>query len=245
MIGAIANALSDDDADKRLAVIEAGTGTGKTVGYLMAALPIARSLKKTLVVATGTIALQEQLIHKDLPELMESCGWDFSCALVKGRGRYACNLRMEQIIDSVKSKDAGLFLFEDEQQFNPNVETEELYREMALALEEGTWDGERDSWETRIKDIEWRALTVDRRQCTGRRCRFVNQCPFFKARNDLDESEVIVANHDLVMADLALGGPNPLNSISNPQRVAQRSPVLRLLASMALGPGFVCPYQPR
>ncbi|MDG1311403.1 MAG: ATP-dependent DNA helicase DinG [Porticoccaceae bacterium] len=206
MIGAIANALSDDDADKRLAVIEAGTGTGKTVGYLIAALPIARALKKTVVVATGTIALQEQLIHKDLPELLESCGWDYSCALVKGRGRYACNLRMEQIIDSVKSKDAGLFLFEDEQQFNPNAETEELYREMALALEEGTWDGERDSWETRIKEVEWRALTVDRRQCTGRRCRFVNQCPFFNARNDLDESEVIVANHDLVMADLALGG---------------------------------------
>ncbi|MDG1164430.1 MAG: DEAD/DEAH box helicase family protein, partial [Porticoccaceae bacterium] len=137
MIGAIANALSDDDADKRLAVIEAGTGTGKTVGYLIAALPIARALKKTVVVATGTIALQEQLIHKDLPELLESCGWDYSCALVKGRGRYACNLRMEQIIDSVKSKDAGLFLFEDEQQFNPNAETEELYREMALALEEG------------------------------------------------------------------------------------------------------------
>ena len=206
MIGAIANALSEDNADKRLAVIEAGTGTGKTVGYLMAALPIARALKKTVVVATGTIALQEQLIHKDLPELMETCDWDFSCALVKGRGRYACNLRMEQIIDSVKSKDAGLFLFEDEQQFNPNAETEELYREMALALEAGTWDGERDSWETRIKDIEWRALTVDRRQCTGRRCRFVNQCPFFNARNNLDETEVIVANHDLVMADLALGG---------------------------------------
>ena len=150
MIGAIANALSDDDADKRLAVIEAGTGTGKTVGYLMAALPIARALKKTVVVATGTIALQEQLIHKDLPELMTTCDWDFSCALVKGRGRYACNLRMEQITDSLKSKDAGLFLFEDELQFNPNAETEELYREMALALEEGTWDGERDSWETRV-----------------------------------------------------------------------------------------------
>ena len=77
---------------------------------------------------------------------------------------------------------------------------------MSTALDEGSWDGDRDSWETRIQDIEWRALTVDRRQCTGRRCRFVNQCPFFKARSDLEESECIVANHDLVMADLALGG---------------------------------------
>ena len=96
MIAAIANSLTHDDPDKRLSVIEAGTGTGKTVGYLIAALPIARALKKTVVVATGTIALQEQLIHKDLPELLESCEWDYSCALVKGRGRYACNLRLEQ-----------------------------------------------------------------------------------------------------------------------------------------------------
>ena len=77
---------------------------------------------------------------------------------------------------------------------------------MSASLDDGVWDGDRDSWPTRIQDMEWRALTVDRRQCTGRRCRFVNQCPFFKARNDLEESECIVANHDLVMADLALGG---------------------------------------
>ncbi|MBT5797735.1 MAG: ATP-dependent DNA helicase DinG, partial [Porticoccaceae bacterium] len=206
MVAAIANSLSDDDADKRLSVIEAGTGTGKTVGYLIAALPIARALKKTVVVSTGTIALQEQLIHKDIPELLEACDWDYSCALVKGRGRYACNLRMEQCLDSIKVKDAGLFLFEDEQQFNPNAQTETLFREMSDALEDGSWNGDRDSWDTHIKDIEWSALTVDRRQCSGRRCRFVNQCPFFKARTDLEESDCIVANHDLVMADLALGG---------------------------------------
>ena len=206
MIAAVANALTNTDPDKRIAVVEAGTGTGKTVGYLIAALPIARALKKTVVVATGTIALQEQLIHKDLPELLESCGWDHSCALVKGRGRYACNLKMEQCLDAIKSKEAGLFLFEDEVAFNPNQHTEGLYKEMSEALAEGTWDGDRDSWETRIQDVEWRALTIDRRQCTGRRCRFVNQCAFFNARNELEESECIVANHDLVMADLALGG---------------------------------------
>lgn len=206
MIATVANALSHSQPDKRLAVVEAGTGTGKTVGYLIAALPIARAMKKTVVVATGTIALQEQLIHKDLPELLEACGWDHSCALVKGRGRYACNLKMEQCLDAIKSKDAGLFLFEDEVAFNPNQQTENLYREMWDALADGSWDGDRDSWETRIQDVEWRALTIDRRQCSGRRCRFVNQCAFFNARNELEESECIVANHDLVMADLALGG---------------------------------------
>ena len=99
MIAAIANSLTNDDPDHRLSVIEAGTGTGKTVSYLIATLPIARALDKTVIVSTGTVALQEQLVNKDIPELMEACDWDYNFALVKGRGRYACNLRMEQCLD--------------------------------------------------------------------------------------------------------------------------------------------------
>lgn len=206
MIAAIANSLSHSDADKRLAVIEAGTGTGKTVGYLLSALPIARSLDKTVVIATGTIALQEQLILKDIPDLLEACDWDHQVVLAKGRGRYVCNMRLEQCLDAIKSKEAGLFLFEDELPFNPNGQSEALFQELSESFEAGDWDGDRDAWDSRIPDSDWRALTVDHRQCTGRRCKFVDQCPFFKARADLEEAECIVANHDLVMADLALGG---------------------------------------
>lgn len=206
MIAAIANSLGHSDADKRLGVIEAGTGTGKTVGYLLSALPIARAKEKTVVVATGTIALQEQLILKDIPDLLEASGWDHQVALVKGRGRYVCNMRLEQCLDAIKSKEAGLFLFEDEMPFNPNAQSEALYQELSESLENNSWDGDRDAWDTRIPDIDWQTLTVDHRQCTGRRCQFVDQCPFFKARAELEEADCIVANHDLVMADLALGG---------------------------------------
>jgi ATP-dependent DNA helicase DinG len=206
MIAAIANSLGHSDADKRLGVIEAGTGTGKTVGYLLSALPIARAKEKTVVVATGTIALQEQLILKDIPDLLEACDWDHQVALVKGRGRYVCNMRLEQCLDAIKSKEAGLFLFEDEMPFNPNAQSEALYQELSESLEDSSWDGDRDAWDTRIPDADWQTLTVDHRQCTGRRCQFVDQCPFFKARAELEEADCIVANHDLVMADLALGG---------------------------------------
>jgi ATP-dependent DNA helicase DinG len=206
MIAAIANTLGHSDADKRLGVIEAGTGTGKTVGYLLSALPIARAKEKTVVVATGTIALQEQLILKDIPDLLEACGWDHQVALVKGRGRYVCNMRLEQCLDAIKSKEAGLFLFEDEMPFNPNAQSEALYQELSESLEDNSWDGDRDAWDARIPDTDWQTLTVDHRQCTGRRCQFVDQCPFFKARAELEEADCIVANHDLVMADLALGG---------------------------------------
>jgi ATP-dependent DNA helicase DinG len=206
MIAAIANSLGHSDADKRLAVIEAGTGTGKTVGYLLSALPIARAKEKKVVVATGTIALQEQLILKDIPDLLEACDWDYQVALVKGRGRYVCNMRLEQCLDAIKSKEAGLFLFEDEMPFNPNAQSEALYQELSAALGNNSWDGDRDAWDSRIPDADWQTLTVDHRQCTGRRCQFVDQCPFFKARTELEEADCIVANHDLVMADLALGG---------------------------------------
>ena len=206
MIAAIANSLGHSDADKRLAVIEAGTGTGKTLGYLLSALPIARAKEKTVVVATGTIALQEQLILKDIPDLLEACGWDHQVALVKGRGRYVCNMRLEQCLDAIKSKEAGLFLFEDEMPFNPNAQSEAHYQELSESLENTSWDGDRDAWDNRIPDADWQTLTVDHRQCTGRRCQFVDQCPFFKARAELEEADCIVANHDLVMADLALGG---------------------------------------
>lgn len=206
MIAAIANTLGNSEVENRLAVIEAGTGTGKTVAYLIAALPLARFLNKTVVVATGTVALQEQLLHKDLPDLQQACDWDYRVALVKGRGRYVCNLRLEQCTEAINSKEEGLFLFEDELQFSPSEQTQALYKELSSALTDGSWDGDRDAWDSYIDDTDWRALTIDRRQCSGRRCRFVDQCPFFQARGELEEAECIIANHDLVMADLALGG---------------------------------------
>ena len=115
-------------------------------------------------------------------------------------------MRLEQCLDAIKSKEAGLFLFEDEMPFNPNAQSEALYQELSESLENNSWDGDRDAWDTRIPDTDWQTLTVDHRQCTGRRCQFVDQCPFFKARAELEEADCIVANHDLVMADLALGG---------------------------------------
>ena len=225
MIAAIANGLGEieeDDAgdrtsDNGICVVEAGTGTGKTIAYLLSTLPIARKLGKQVVVATGTVALQEQLVNRDIPSLLKSAGWDYSVALAKGRGRYLCPLRLEQCLDAATAKDSGAFLFEDEITFNPTSHIIASYRAMDKELKQEDWPGDRDSWPESIEDVDWQPLTVDRRQCTGRRCRYIRECCFFKARDELEESECIVANHDLVMADLALGGgvilPAPENTI--------------------------------
>ena len=77
MIAEVANTLGDTERSPFLA-IEAGTGTGKTIAYTIAALPVAKAQAKTLVIATATIALQEQLILKDLPEIKRHSGINFS-----------------------------------------------------------------------------------------------------------------------------------------------------------------------
>ena len=84
MIAEVANALGDPDTPPFLA-IEAGTGTGKTIAYIMAALPVAKAQSRKLIIATATVALQEQLIFKDLPEIKRHSGIDFSYQLANFR----------------------------------------------------------------------------------------------------------------------------------------------------------------
>lgn len=186
--------------------VEAGTGTGKTVAYLLPLLPIAREAKKTIVIATATVALQSQLLAKDIPELIAATGWDYRFALAKGRGRYLCPLRLEQCLDTVQAIGAGQSLFPDEIPFNADGGTMALVREMDAALRVGQWQGDRDEWPVAVPDDTWRALTIDRKQCSGHRCRLVRECCYFRARDLVEEADCIIANHDMVMADLALGG---------------------------------------
>lgn len=214
MIGAIASTLAnvmvgeegERLGDTPICVVEAGTGTGKTLGYLLSSLPVARALGKQVVVATGTVSLQSQLMDKDIPELLAATGWKYSFALAKGRGRYLCNLRLEHCLDVSDAQQSGLFLFEDEKPFNSDKVSGDFFQTLAESLNSGDWNGDRDSWPEMIDDGIWRALTVDRRQCTGHRCRKIAECAFFRARAQLDDADCIIANHDLVMADLSLGG---------------------------------------
>ncbi len=83
---------------------------------------------------------------------------------------------------------------------------QKLVQSLGEAYGNGRWQGDRDSWPEAIDDAHWRKLTVDHRQCTNRRCGHFGACAFFRARRDLDSADIIVANHDLVLADLALGG---------------------------------------
>jgi ATP-dependent DNA helicase DinG len=187
-----------------LCVVEAGTGTGKTLAYAVAAIPIAQQSNKTLVISTATVALQEQIIYRDLPDILTNSGLHFTVSLSKGRRRYICLSKLDQLLSGADAKVLPLYV--DEHMAAPDAESLSLYTDFAQKMATGKWGGDRDDWNTVIADDKWARVTTDHAQCTGRRCSHVKQCSFFKARESLTQADVIVANHDLVLADLALGG---------------------------------------
>lgn len=195
------------DGDPAVAVIEAGTGTGKTVAYCLAAIPIAKHLGKPLVISTATVALQEQIVLKDLPDIQRNAGLDFHFSLAKGRGRYVCLSKLDQLFSDNQAMASQQQGFADEG-FRIDIDEAglKLYTRMVEALGSKKWDGERDSWPEALDDQDWSRLTTDHIQCSNRRCGHFNQCVFYKAREGVQKVDVIVTNHDLVLSDLALGG---------------------------------------
>lgn len=199
-----ADGVRQDEAP--VCVIEAGTGTGKTIAYIVATIPIAKALDKTVVIASATVALQEQIVFKDLPDIQHHSGLGFSYALAKGRGRYLCVAKLDQLLQDGGPDQAALALYPDEWQSALDGSALALYEAMLQALASGQWDGDRDNWAQELEPALWGRVTTDHAQCSARRCPHIAQCCFYKARERLGKVDVIVTNHDLVLADLALGG---------------------------------------
>ena len=204
MIAEVANTLGDSESSPFLA-IEAGTGTGKTIAYTIAALPVAKARSKTLVISTATIALQEQLILKDLPDIKRHSGINFNYQLAKGRSRYLCLYKLDQLIQG-EPETSMLSMYPDEVEPPEGEEAQRTYDAMLMAVSDDSWDGDLDSWSDALEPSVIRSVTTDHSQCLGRRCPHITGCSFFRAREGLEEADVIVTNHDLVLSDFRLGG---------------------------------------
>ncbi len=207
----LAGIVTDNEGQRTsppsVTVIEAGTGTGKTVGYLIPGVVMAQAASKSLVISTATVTLQEQVISKDLPEIKKNTGLDFSFALAKGRGRYACISKLDRLLQEEKNTQSLVDLFADDGfSIDNDSRARELYQDMLERFAASRWEGDRDSWPDALEDAQWRMITTDHARCSGRRCSYFRQCPFYKARSDLERADIIVTNHDLVMSDLVLGG---------------------------------------
>ncbi|MEX2333471.1 MAG: ATP-dependent DNA helicase DinG, partial [Pseudohongiella sp.] len=223
MIAEIARALSaiemhDDAGDESgsdqdsghgpVCVIEAGTGTGKTLAYVLGTLPLARQLGKKVVLATATVALQEQVTQRDLPDIARHSGLSFTYTLAKGRGRYLCLSRLDQILQGNDSENAMLALFgEDVSELGAQMPGDKaLYESMLEKISRGEWHGDRDDWDGVLRDADWSPVTVEAGQCAGQKCSNYSRCFFYQAREQVQKVDCVVANHDLVLVDLALGG---------------------------------------
>ena len=170
-------------------LIEAGTGVGKSLAYLVPAVHWAVANKQKIVVSTNTINLQEQLIHKDLPALRQALGLDFTAVLMKGRSNYVCKR---------KARD----LRRDASQLGAEDRLEEI-RQLLEWIGQ-TRDGSRSDLNFVPESDTWELLCCEADSCNRARCPFFSECFFYQARRDAAKAHLIVTNHHLLMADLAL-----------------------------------------
>ncbi|MBN8482754.1 MAG: ATP-dependent DNA helicase [Xanthomonadales bacterium] len=181
MAGAVAAAIDERHA----LVAEAGTGTGKTFAYLVPALVSGRRI----IVSTGTKALQDQLFHRDLPRVRSVLGARLSAALLKGRANYLCLHRLDQL-----RKDGRL------------ASREEVARLGAIhAWSTATASGDRAELAEVPEDSPlWPRVTSTTDNCLGSECPMFADCFVVRARRAAQEADLVVVNHHLLFADLAI-----------------------------------------
>ena len=205
MMAEIAKTLTGEYPNSNpILCVEAPTGTGKTMAYLIATLPIAKANNKKLVIASANVALQEQLLFKDIVEAQKYSAVNFDYALAKGRSRYVC---VRNLINLTEDNTDTQSLFEDALLWDepPSKNQIDLLSEMTENYTSNRWSGEIDDLETPPESTLWQKVACNRFTCTAKNCEFYNDCAFFKARKKIAQADVIIANHDLVLADIFSG----------------------------------------
>lgn len=182
---------------ERHLLVQAGTGTGKSLGYLVPALVASASQSKPIVVATATLALQAQIVSRDIPRLLESLGdrpeSETQVAILKGRNNYLCLHKLE----GGYPEDEGDTLFEMDTATGATGKLgEEILRLRRWA--ETTETGDRDELLPGVSDRAWRQVSVNAAECLGRRCPLVEECFSEMARTKAAESDLVITNHALL-----------------------------------------------
>ncbi|TDB88879.1 ATP-dependent DNA helicase [Actinomadura sp. 7K534] len=177
---------------------QAGTGTGKSLAYLVPAIRHAVEKQTTVVVSTATIALQRQLVDRDLPRLAESLGpllgTELKFAILKGRRNYLC---LHRVQTGVPEEDEGPSLFDPQQLSSLGRQVKRLNE---WAEETGT--GDRDELVPGVSEQAWRQVAVTAKECLGaQRCPHGTECFAELARAEAGEAHIVVTNHALLAID--------------------------------------------
>jgi ATP-dependent DNA helicase DinG len=188
---AMAEHVGSAIAAKRHLIAEAGTGVGKSFGYLVPSLLAALDDPKLrIVVSTHTISLQEQLVRKDIPFLQQVMPKPFRAVLVKGRGNYLSLRRLRVAQQRIGNLFAG------------SDAVEEL-------VSIGRWarqstDGSKSDLDFKPKESVWDLVASDSQNCLGKNCPTYQDCFYYKARRELLGANLYIVNHALFCSDLAL-----------------------------------------
>lgn len=182
MLRAIIQAYDKD----QIAFIEAGTGVGKSLAYLLPALYNSIETGEKTVISTHTITLQEQLLHKDIPNILKALNLDVQVALVKGMGNYLCLRKLHDLIDSPSLSAA----------WDPHelVEMQEWSK--------STTDGSLTDLKKLPKKLGWEKVNCESDACSFVKCPHYKECFFFQARKKCKDASLLIANHSLLLADL-------------------------------------------
>ncbi|WP_130834506.1 ATP-dependent DNA helicase DinG [[Erwinia] mediterraneensis] len=195
MIAEVAKIFTGEEG--RHLAIEAPTGVGKTLSYLIPGIAASRAEEKRLVISTANVALQDQIFSKDLP-LLKKIIPDLTFTAAFGRGRYVCPRNLAALAaDDDQQGDLLLWL---DDSISSSKEEQTLCSRLEKKLNRHQWDGLRDHTDEAIGDSLWQRLSTDKANCLGHHCRWYRECPFFIARREIEQVDVIVANHALVMA---------------------------------------------
>ncbi|MEU4316994.1 ATP-dependent DNA helicase [Nocardia sp. NPDC024068] len=202
--GQITMAAAVDHAieTKEHLAVQAGTGTGKSLAYLIPSLRYAVRTGRTVVISTATIALQRQLVDRDLPRLAQALagplGRTPEFAILKGRNNYLC---LNKINSAIPDEPAEAELFDA-------FAVSRLGREVKRLNEwaSDTETGDRDELAPGVSDRAWRQVSVSARECLGKsRCPFGQDCYAERARAESAQSDVVVTNHALLAIDAISG----------------------------------------
>ena len=187
----MAEAITEAIEKKRHLIVEAGTGTGKTLAYLIPAIAAALSTKKRVVISTGTKNLQEQLMEKDIPFLQKILPKKFTAAYMKGRSNYACLYRI------AKSENQPILGGLDEMDH-----FEEVQRWSQVSAV-----GDRRELTNLPEDISfWSRINARSEVCLGQKCPDFEPCFITRMRARAEEADIVIVNHHLFFADLSVRG---------------------------------------
>lgn len=172
----------------KIFLIEAGTGCGKSMAYLIPALLFASVHKERTIISTNTINLQEQLLNKDIPLLLKALNLSLKTALVKGMNNYIC---LRKLNESMQER----LLYQE----NERHEIESLADQVGKLKE-----GSRHELKVLPSSATWDRAGAEQDTCTGNECPNFQECFFFKARQEAQDAQIIIVNHHLLFADLAI-----------------------------------------